>query len=219
MGTRQGTVARADAGAAGGMTPAMKWVIGAVALVVGGGLLWATLLGAPGDESARSGSGTAGGTASPAAAAPALTPAPTPLDGSEVLPPENAQAASDRLPDLPQPTPRVTTPLPADAAAAGRLVDGFPTDLAGPTPTSDVIDSSIASDGATMQVALTARTDETPEDVAAAFQQRWTAFELAPAAAAEATLAYSDAFTSISLAASASGTGTVYTVFATLRTE
>jgi len=200
------------------MTPAMKWVIGAVALVVAGGLLWAAQLGAPVDESAgviSDGSGEA----APSETAPALSPEPTPVDGSEVLPPVDAQAASDRLPALPQPAPRISAPLPADAAASGELVEGFPAELAGPTLASDVIDSSIASDNATMQVALTARTDETPDAVTAAFQQRWTALTLAPAAAAEATLAFSDAFTSISLAVSESGTGTVYTVFATLRTE
>lgn len=218
MGTRQSARARAESKERGGVTPAMRWVIAAVALVVAGGLGWAMMLGMTRSV------GTADVADGADGAAPSATPAtptvePTPVDGSEVLPPQQAQTASDRLPPLPQATPRITVPLPASAATSGGLVDGFPAELAGPTPASDVIDSSIASDGSTAQVALTARTDETTDAVVEAFRARWTDAGLAPATAADATLAFADGYTTISLAVSTTGTGTVYTVYATLRTE
>ncbi|MCT9818981.1 hypothetical protein N3K63_01635 [Microbacterium sp. W1N] len=200
------------------MTPAMRWVIAAVATAVVGGLVWAMVLGGPRVIDGADEADGAGG-AAPSASPTQPAAEPTPVDGSEVLPPEQAQTVSGRLPALPAATPRIAAPLPANGTASGSLVAGYPVDLAGATPPSDVVDSSISGDGSTVQVSLTARTDETPDAVTAAFRERWAAQGLAPVAAADAALAYGDAFTSISLAVATTGTGTVYTVFATLRTE
>lgn len=195
----------------------MRWAIAGVAIVMAVGLAAAAVLmvrmpAAPPPTT------VANANASAAPGAP-QTPVPTPVDGSEVLPPEPHQTESARLPALPQPTPLITAPLPADAAAQGSIVAGFPVTLAGPAPQSDVIDSSIASDGTTMQAALTARTDEAPDAVAAHYRDAWAALGLSPAGGDGADLAYTDRFTSISLAVSETGTGTVYTLYATLRTE
>lgn len=195
----------------------MRWAIAGVAIVMAVGLAAAAVLMVrmPGEPPATT-DALAGASASPGAP---QAPAPTPVDGSEVLPPEPHQTESARLPALPQPTPLITAPLPADAAAQGSIVAGFPVTLAGPAPQSDVIDSSIASDGTTMQAALTARTDEAPDAVAAHYRDAWAALGLSPAGGDGADLAYTDRFTSISLAVSETGTGTVYTLYATLRTE
>lgn len=197
----------------------MRWAIAGVAIVMGAGLAAAAILMVrmpaappPTTDALPGASGAPGVSQTP-------TPTPTPVDGSEVLPPEPHQTESARLPALPQPTPLIAAPLPPDAAAQGAIVAGFPVTLAGPAPQSDVIDSSIASDGTTMQAALTARTDEAPDAVAAHYRDAWAALGLSPAGGDGADLAYTDRFTSISLAVSETGTGTVYTLYATLRTE
>lgn len=219
MGTRERANARSGDGRA--LTRGMRWAIAGVAIVVAAGLATAAVLmvrmpaAPPPAADALPGASGAPGVSQ----TQTPTPAPTPVDGSEVLPPEPHQTESARLPALPQPTPLIAAPLPADAAAQGSIVDGFPVTLAGPAPQSDVIDSSIASDGTTMQAALTARTDEAPDAIAAHYRDAWAALGLAPAGGDGADLAYTDRFTSISLAVSETGTGTVYTLYATLRTE
>ncbi len=201
-----------------GMTPAMRWVIGVVAVIVAAGLGWAiwtsTLAG-------QDPAGSAASSSSAGVAAPTTGPSPgaTAVDGSEVIAPDPQQTDSARLPALPQPTPLVAAPLPADAAEQGSLVTGFPTEVAAPTAQSDIIDSSVTSDGTTMQAALNARTDQTPDELADHYRALWAGLGLAPVTSEGSTLAYADQFTSITLAAAESGTGTVYTLYATLRTE
>lgn len=219
MGTRERANARSTDGR--GLTRGMRWAIAGVAIVVAAGLATAAVLmvrmpaAPPPAADALPGASGAPGVSQ----TQTPTPAPTPVDGSEVLPPEPHQTESARLPALPQPTPLIAAPLPADAAAQGSVVDGFPVTLAGPAPQSDIIDSSVTSDGTTMQAALNARTDQTPDELADHYRALWAGLGLAPVTSEGSTLAYADQFTSITLAAAESGTGTVYTLYATLRTE
>lgn len=200
----------------GTLTTSMRWVISAVGLVVVAGLAWATwaaTTGAPGAAAPTP------ETATSAAPTTGASPGATPVDGSEVVAPVAGATDATRLPALAAPVPLVTAPLPADAAEQGGLVTGFPEQVAAPTTGSEVIDSSVASEGRTMQAALNARTAQSVADVTEHYRAMWTALGLAPASERAATLAFADSFTSVSLAVRESGTGTLYTVFATLRTE
>lgn len=227
--TRADETRAEEATTRGGMSPAMRWVIGVVAVVVAAGLGWAIWTSTQsGEDAATPAAGASadpngGGTSGTDGAAPTPTtgasPGATPVDGSEVVAPDPQQTDSAALPALPQPKPLVSAPLPKDAAEQGALVDGYPTDVAAPAPASDVIDSSIASDGTTMQAALNARTDQTPDEIADHYRAVWAKLGLAPTTADGSTVAYADQFTSITLVARESGTGTVYTLYATLRTE
>lgn len=167
------------------------------------------------EDSAGGGPGGDGG----AAPTPEVGPSPgaTPVDGSEVPAPTDPTAPVNRLPELPQPAPLVEAPLPESAFASGELVSGFPAAVAGPAPGDQVLESSVASDGGTMQAALKARSDASPETVATHFRQAWADLGLTTTGNDE--IAASDPFTAVTLAISQSGTGTIYTVFATLRTE
>ena len=213
MGTRDRAKAQTSDGRV--LTRAMRWTIGVVAaVVVAGAVVTGVLLSGPGPVAPPP---RADASSAAESASPTPTAAPTPVDGSEVLPPAPKQTDAARLPALAGPTPLATAPLPADAAAQGSLVPGFPAQVAGPAPQSEVVDSSISSDGTTMQVALTARTDQSPDDVTAHYRALWSSLALSPVDAG-AGLAYADAYTSVTLAFTSSGTGTLYTVFATLRT-
>jgi hypothetical protein len=116
--------------------------------------------------------------------------------------------------------PLVKAPLPASASANGRLVKGFPTAIMGPAPESDILSSSIATQGDTMQVTLVARTDASEKEVTEHYRALWSKLGLTEAAssAGSADLAYSDQYSSLSLAFTTAGTGTVYQVFGVLRT-
>lgn len=216
MGTPVGTDRRRADHERAKTTRTQWWVIGGVAALVVAGLAWAAW-------TATSQTGDAGSapTTTAAAAVPTTGASPdaTPVDGSEVVEPTPDQMDADRLPALPQPTPRVAVPLPANASMQGAIVDGFPSAVAGAAPDSDVVDTSVSSDGTTMQAAMSARTDRSPSDVADHYRGMWAALGLAPATDGTDDVAYSDAYTSVSLAIRESGTGTLYTVFATLRTE
>ena len=228
MGTRSGAQTRTADHA--GITPALRWAIIGVTIIVAMGLTAAAwlLLGRPASppvttDATQPGSGAIRANDVPSGDAqrvpPQTGPSPgsTPVDGSEVLPPGASTTPTNRLPEVRQPTPRVATPLPASATQRGALVEGFPSDIAGPAPGDDVIESSIVSDGLTLQAALTARTEATPDMVTAYFGAAWNRSGLSPTGG-DATAA-SDPFTSVTLAVAATGTGTIYTVFATLRTE
>lgn len=210
-----------------GMTLLLR-VVGAVAVAVLGGAVWLFVVtgntAGPGGTGSSTGSSTTAGdpgAGSPEVAAATAGPLPGagPTSGSEVEPP--APVASDRahLPPLPAPTPRVQTPLPASASASGSLVDGFPVEVMGVAPGSEILESAITSDGTRMQVTLTARTDASIEDVRAHYREQWTAPGLASVGAGD-DVAASDEYTSLSLEISASsGTGTVYLLYGVFRTR
>lgn len=161
-----------------------------------------------------------------AATAPPQAVAPAPLtgpdadapavDGSEVLPADETPQRPDRIPPIAPAAARVTLPLPASATAQGELVAGFPADLAAPAEDSDVLDSTIASEGDTMQFTLRARSDASADAVLAHYAAAWAALGLAPSPSAQG-VSYGDAYSSLSVVAESTGTGLVYTVYGVLR--
>lgn len=228
-------------GRASALTPAMRWTLAGVSLVTAAGIVSAVgmLASRPGDVTGAPASSASAATAwdDPASAEPRSDPAtadghddalpPTPgavpgaprVEGSEVLPPEPGDVPNDRVPPLPPRRPLVTSPLPADGHLQGALVTGFPTAVAGPVSPAEVIDSAITAEDVTMQATLTARTELSPGDVRAHYGALWASLGLAPSSDPAAT-SYSDEYSAITLAfAPTSGTGTVYTVYAVLRTE
>lgn len=151
---------------------------------------------------------------------PGPVPNATPTTGSEVQSPAPTQTHLNRLPPLPETVPLISAPLPDDGSARGKLVAGFPVQVAGPAAESDVIDSSIAREKQVVQVALTARTDASVQDVRDHYGKLWADLRLAPGTAEGDSLSYADEYSSLTLAfASGSGTGTVYTVYGVLRAE
>lgn len=212
---RPGRAAGSD-GAGGstraGLSRGMKLTLWIVGGIVAAGIVVALvlLLAPPGGPESGSPSTT-----------PTVGPDPdaTPVDGSEVQPPDPTATAGAGLPPRQPDEPLVTAPLPESASADGELVDGFPADIMGPTDDSDVLSSSIATEGDTMQVTLVARTDASEEDVTQHFRALWTDLGLSDAGpSGSAALSYGDSLSSLTLAFTpASGTGTVYMVYGVLR--
>jgi len=130
---------------------------------------------------------------------------------------EASGTPGDHLPPLASPTPRVVAPLPASGSAHGALVAGYPVELGAPLPDSDTLDSSLATEGDILQFTLVARTDAAAEEVLARYDAQWASLGLVPAPETAGVLAYRDAFTSLTVSAATSGTGTVYTVFGVLK--
>lgn len=206
------------------LTPAMRWVligVGALVLVGAAIAIWLLTVGP--------GTGRAGADPTPTSTStsksetetetPGPAPGATPTTGSEVQSPDSEDSVGPGLPPIPTPTPLVTAPLPAPASAEGALADGYPAEIAGPSGGSDVLTSSIASEGNTMQVTLVARTDASADDVRAHYRDVWSGLGLAETASGDsAATSFGDTYTSLSLAfAPASGTGTVYMIYGVLR--
>ena len=205
------------------LTPAMRRMLVIVAAIVVAGLavtLWIvsqnviTKIADP-SPSASPGQGSTVPT-------PGADPNATPTTGSEVLPP-SSQSPDAGLPPLEPSTPLVTEPLPPSASLQGGLVAGFPTSVIGPMPGAEVVESSVASEGTTMQATLIARTDASPEEVAAHYQASWKALGLSGSSQGRENaimLSYAGPYESLSLAFTAgSGTGTVYMVYGVFRTS
>ncbi|MFB7891617.1 hypothetical protein ACFC1I_05415 [Microbacterium sp. NPDC056044] len=202
-----------------GLTPAMRavlWIVGGVAVLGIAVAVWLLTAGP--------GSGASADPEPSASPSPTVTQGPipgaTPTTGSEVQEPDETAAPIDRLPPLTTSTPLVSDPLPASGSASGELVKGFPADLMGPAPESQVLESSISTEGSTMQVSLVARTDATADDVREHYRTLWAGLGLTDTSSGDGSVTYSDAFSSISLAFStSSGTGTVYMVYGVFRTS
>ncbi len=192
-------------------TIGLGMAVGAVALVAGAAVV-ASLVLQP--DAGRQATADPSSTPTPSSA-PGPAPDATPVDGSEVLPPE---ASTDRrtagVPLLTPAPPLVTGPLPEDASADGALVKGYPADLAGPATGDTVLQSSVSSEGRTMQAALTARTDAEPDAVREHFRALWDELGLTPdAPAGDDQLTYRGPSATVTLAVETGGTGTVYSVF------
>lgn len=155
----------------------------------------------------------------PTGPTPAVLPGPspdaTPVDGSEVLPPVGDQRAG--VPRMTAEPPDRSDPPPEGGAADGRLVDGFPTDIAGPADGDTVLESSVASEGAVTQISLTARTQAGPDAVRERFRDLWTAGGLAAESGGDEEITYRGASAVFTLTVATTGTGTVYSVFGVLR--
>ncbi|MDF2492604.1 MAG: hypothetical protein K0Q58_1182 [Microbacterium sp.] len=188
-------------------------VVIAVALLAGAAVVaasWSFLM--PPDTTTAAGtSGTATpdapsedgtGSGGTDAAADGATPGPaqnaTPVDGSEVLPPESEEPR-DRIPPREPDRPVLVGPLPTAEAAQGRLVTGFPVDV--------------------LQVTMTARSERDVDDVRAHFQSLWSPYGLTLHTDSAGEISVRNASATVALDVAVTGTGTVYTVFATLRTE
>lgn len=189
----------------------------AAALVVG--LIWTGTRSA-GPDALPEGAG-ADRTAAPSdAASAARGPAAggTPVDGSEVLPPA-AGTDPNRIPPRAADPPTVSAPLPAAGSASGHLVAGFPADVVGPAPGDDVIDSSLSPEGTTLQVTLTARSDRAPDEIRSYFRDLWAPYGMIAQTASTENQLFASDTASVTLDVIETGTGTVYSLFATLRTE
>lgn len=217
-----GSDGRTDAAASGsgessrGLSRAMRitaWVVGG-AVALGLTVALALVLSPPGSQPTA---GTPSSTASPTRGP---NPDGTPVPGSEVQTPDPSAPDPDHLPPLDEESPLVEPPFPPSGSAEGSLVDGFPVQIMGPTSGSDVLSSSIATEGDTMQVTVVARSDESREDVRAHFSRIWRDLGLAESPESDASaLSVGDGSSSLSLAFTSSGTGTVYMVYGVFRTS
>ncbi|HWI32150.1 MAG TPA: hypothetical protein VNT50_11715 [Microbacterium sp.] len=196
------------------LTPAMLRVMIVVGSLVVVGLIIAAwlFLGSPNR-------GADDVAATPVASSPTQGPVPgaTPTTGSEVLPP--SESSGIRLPSLAPAEPLIAAPFPASASSDNELVAGFPADIMGPMPGSDVLNSSIAAEGDTMQVALVARTNASQEEIQAHFRAAWASLGLSAAAEGSAEgVSYAGPYESLALSFSpSSGTGTVYAIYGVFR--
>lgn len=157
--------------------------------------------------------------ASSTPAAPTKGPVPgaTPTSGSEVQPPTAPPHTG--LPPRETPKPLMTAPLPESAARSGGLAAGFPDDIMGPMDRSEVVSSSIATEGTVMQVDLVAATAATPDEIRAHYKKLWKSRGLQEQAAPDGTLTCTGQYESTTLAIEASGTGNRYMIYAVFRTE
>lgn len=217
----------------------MTSVLVAVALVVAIGLgasMWSLSRPAPQappsastntPTSAGPGRGAPPGTSEvPNRATPTAVGAPSPgpvigataTAGSEVPALEPTASPVGRIPGIPARAPLVTAP-PPPGYATGELVAGFPAEVMGPAPQSDVVSSQITGEEGTSQVTLVARTDAPADTVRAHYRTAWANLGLSDVGPGTgADIAYRDAHTSVSLAfAPGTGTGTVYQLHAVFR--
>ncbi|WP_438354495.1 hypothetical protein [Microbacterium sp. CJ88] len=204
-----------------GLSPAMRWTLIGVGAVVVIGVIVAVWLLTTGGRSGT-GSGADGGPSTNVTQGP--LPDATPTSGSEVLPPTGS--VDNTLPPVAPPVPiepvapaeaLVPPPYPASATAEGDLAAGFPVDVLGPMPASDVISSSIATEGSTMQVTLEGRTDTAVADVRAYYAQKWAALGLQEQSTSDGSLTYTGRGAALSLSANEGGTGIRYTLFGVFR--
>jgi len=214
------------------LTPGMKIVIAVVAmLVLAGVVVVSTLLsagGAPGPApattqqgGASSGGSSTGGPQTPGAASrtPARGPLPqaTPTTGSEVLPP--TATPQTHIPKITPAPPLVTAPLPKPASRQGGLVKGYPTRVMGPVAASDVVSSSVATQGSTMQATLVAVAATSPKDITAHYATLWSSLGLRRSTTNDGTVVYTGAHESVTLAFASAGTGNRYTIYGVFRTK
>lgn len=193
--------------------------LAAVGVIVAAGLAlaaWLALAPAPASNSAGE---AAQASATPQGPPPSGSdPQATPTTGTEVLPPTETSRPRDGVPDPPAVSPRISAPLPADGTQEGGVIAGFPTDLAGPTYGSDVLSTSLASEGDVLQFSLRARTDAADGDVTSHYSALWSSMGLAPApASADGSVSYQDGYSSVTIATQDSGTGMIYTIYGVLR--
>lgn len=208
----------AEARADRGLTTTMRWVLGGAAVVVLAGIavtIWLLVavgpLGPQPDDSVI----PAGGDEPTRSAGP--SPGATPVAGSEVQRPDGGESdpeggGSDRPPSPTPPAPLVAVPFPESASADGAYTDGFPAEVIGLPEGSDVLQTSIATEGDRMQATLVGRTDQTPEEVSAYFAEHWSGQGLQRATADGS--AFSGPYEGLTVSVAEVGTGTRFTVLA-----
>ncbi|WP_343319834.1 hypothetical protein AAFM46_04620 [Arthrobacter sp. TMP15] len=153
--------------------------------------------------------------------APAATPDPKrPL---EVIPPVG-QPTNPTLPKSRVDAPLIKTPLPPEASANGKLVDGFPSAVILTEPASALKSSSVSPQGSILQVSLVARTTTEPLGVMAFYQKQFAALGLSAAQAPASTGATAMWFTrgtdkiTVTATPHPSG-GTEYSIFGIFHAE
>ncbi|MGB3375162.1 MAG: hypothetical protein WBA87_08495 [Microbacterium sp.] len=144
-------------------------------------------------------------------------PGATPTSGSEVQPPTAPPHTG--LPRLETPIPLIPAPLPDSAARSGGLAAGFPDAVVGPMDGSNVVSSSIATEGAAMQVDLVAVTKAGPDEIRSHYSRLWSSLGMQERTVADGTVAFTGPYESMTLAVETTGTGTRYTIHAVFRTE
>lgn len=221
----------------GTWTPATRIAVAAVIALVAAGVVMIVLL--------TGGSPPTAQPAPPAASSPTASGAPsagplpgaTPTTGSEVTPPATGS------PSLPRPTtppnagqppqtgpgtapaprdadrPLVAAPLPPPGSRTGGLVAGYPARIVGPLNGSDVVSSSISTEGTVMQLSLVATSSASADAVRAHYRDLWRSLGLKDRKAGDGTVTYAGAYESLSLSVGASGTGNRYTIYGVFRTE
>ena len=222
------------------LTPAMKIVIGIVAVVVVAGIITVSALlssgatpnaattttqqqqnsaGTPAGDTAGASKGATKGSGGKASDKPTVGPLPqaTPTTGSEVLPP--TATPNNRLPKITPQPPLVSAPLPKTASKNNGLVPGFPKQVMGPATKSTVLSSSIATEKTTMQVSLVATTTTAQNDVQKHYEKLWASLGLRRGTAADGTLTYVGAHESVALSFGTTGTGNRYTIYGVFRTK
>ena len=152
------------------------------------------------------------GTSPSPGSAPALempeAPEPTVSSLSELLPPSN-------------PAPLVTTPLPRAATAEGRLLSGFP-DALRPTRATRVQSSSVSPSDDRLQVGLVATSAQSPAQVLLAYRTRlarrgMTETATPPSVAGSQAAAFRRDGSVVTVTVTPRGSGTSYSVHASLR--
>lgn len=193
-----------------GLTRAMKIAIGAVGVLVIGGVIVAVVLNGTGKPSASA-------TSSPSAShAPGPLPGAIPTEGSEVRPPTATPMSG--LPPVEAATPLISDPLPKSASREGGIVDGFPA-VAGPLDGSKVGSSSIAVQDTVMQVSLSAVSTASQDDIREHYRTLWNTAGLREQPTADGTTTFAGTYGSLTLSFGSSGTGNLYTVYGVLRTQ
>jgi len=139
------------------------------------------------------------------------TASPSITGGREAGPP----TATPTRPAL-NPAEPLLAAVPKPGTASGRLVAGFPS-VAAPPEGAAVTSSSIAVDGRRVQVAATADVASSPDQVQAAYAQRFSALKMAstPGTAQPGTTVtvYARSADRITITTSASAAGTTLSVF------
>ncbi len=219
------------------LTPAMKVVVGVVAVLVVAGIITVSVLlsngKTPGLASAVTTTGQQSGDTAgrPGAASPSRgssmkpstgttktdAPDPTRTWGSEGIAP--TATFDPRLPTISPAAPLVKAPLPKPATRTGGLVSGFPTNVVGPAAKSTVLSSSIATQKTTMQVSLVATSTTSQDTVQKHYEKLWASLGLQQGITSDGTVLYTGAHESVALSFGSSGTGTRYTIYGVFRTK
>ncbi|MET0725514.1 MAG: hypothetical protein ABWY36_04130 [Leifsonia sp.] len=125
-------------------------------------------------------------------------------------------------PTLPPPTTRpyiLSGAIPAAASASGKLAKGFP-DTIPAAPDSDIDHSSLTSEGTRLQVALTATTTLSLDDVLNFYRVEFARYGLldspAPATGGQTAVAFARDDDSITLAITPADDGVTYALFGAL---
>lgn len=191
--------------------------VGAVVLVGIAVTIW-LLVSAAGAGGPGAGPTASGSNAPSATATHGPVPGSTPTTGSEVLPPTST-AGPNQHPTPTPATPLVSPPLPKSGTKQGGLVAGFPAKIMGPIKGSDVISSSIATQGDTMQVTLVARTDTSEKSIRSHYEKLWASLGLSESGSSEGNPSYAGPYESLTLAVKTTGTGIQYSIYGVFRTK